>query len=233
MADPNLKLAQERLGYEFRNASLLEEALRHASTKNEGEGTNERLEFLGDAVLNLLVSWFLFEAMKDADEGALSQRRARIVETQSLAELAKGLGLPDLLRTGKGQDLKPTEKMCADLLEACLGAIFVDGGLDAAQQFMLQKILPNLPGETREHHDPKSQLQHYALAHRLGLPEYRLVEAQGPGHNMRFIMEVKVAGRALAKGRGTSKKIASQNAAREALRILREEEEERAGDGSD
>jgi len=236
MADPNMKLAQKRLGYSFKEERFLEIALQHASTKNEGVPTNERLEFLGDAVLNLLVSWFLYEGMKDADEGQLSQRRAQIVDTKSLAALALELDLPSLLRTGKGQDLPATEKMRADLVEACIGAIFLDGGIEAAQSFVLSKILPHASptSESGEAHDPKSKLQHYTLAKRLGLPKYRLIEAQGPGHDMRFLMEVSVGERALAKGKGTSKKIASQNAAREALRLLLEEEEkeEPAGHGA-
>jgi ribonuclease-3 len=218
--DTRIKTAQKRLGYEFQDPSLLAQALCHASSRNEGIGSNERLEFLGDSVLNLLVTWFLYEGLRDADEGALSNRRARMTSGEALTEVGHKLKLGDLLRTGKGQDLEPTPNMEADAVEACIGAIFLDGGLEAAQGFVLSHIIANYKPEEPAYNDPKSRLQHYTLANRLGLPEYRLLESSGPAHHQEFLMEVLVDGKALGQGLGTSKKIAQQNAATSALEAL-------------
>ncbi len=212
--------AEKRLGYTFKDQDLLAEALCHASTHNEGLKTNERLEFLGDSVLNFLASWFLFDGLKEADEGTLSRRRSHLVDTGTLASVAKQLKLEELLVTGKGQDLKATPKMQADLLEACIGAIFLDGGIEAAQAFVLKTILTKVRTEEASFNDPKSKLQHLTLARRLGLPTYHLVEAKGPAHDMRFVMEVEVDGKILGSGLGSSKKMASQLAAEEAIRQL-------------
>jgi ribonuclease-3 len=212
--------AEERLGYSFRDQDLLAEALCHASTFNEGFKTNERLEFLGDSVLNFLASWFLFDGLKEADEGTLSRRRSHLVDTGTLAAVARQLKLEELLITGKGQDLKPSPKMQADLLEACIGGIFLDGGIEAAQAFVLKNVLTKVRTDEASFNDPKSKLQHVTLAKRLGLPSYKLVEAKGPAHDMRFVMEVEVDGKVLGSGLGSSKKVASQLAAEEALRHL-------------
>lgn len=221
--DGRLKKAQQRLGYRFHNTELLAQALCHASTRNEGLGSNERLEFLGDSVLNLLVSWFLYEGLREADEGTLSARRSRMTSGEALAEIGARLRLGELLRTGKGQDLEPTASMEADAVEACIGAIFLDGGLEAAQGFVLTHVIAAYKPEEPVYDDPKSRLQHYTLSKRLGLPEYKLVEATGPGHKQEFTMEVLVDGRSVGTGSGSSKKIAQQNAATSALHALGEE----------
>ena len=223
VSEAQLKKAESRLGYEFKNKSLLALALCHASTTNEGLKSNERLEFLGDAVLNLLVSWFLYEGLRDADEGTLSHRRSRMTNGESLAALGKQLKLGELLRIGKGQDLSPTSNMEADLVEACIGAIFLDGGVEAAQVFVLQQIIAAHKTDEPVYNDPKSRLQHVTLARRLGLPEYRLIEATGPSHQQVFLMEVRVAGEPRGRGTGSSKKLAQQQAATSALVELEKE----------
>lgn len=226
ISDERLEKAQEVLGYEFKKPELLSQALCHASTRNEGLESNERLEFLGDAVLGMLVSWFLYEGLPAADEGALSSRRARMTQGDHLAKVGQRLGLGNLLRTGKNQDLAPTPAMEGDLVEACLGAIFLDGGLPASQKFVLDHIITTEKAkeDAPSYTDPKSQLQHFTLARHLGLPEYRQVDVSGPAHAQEFKMEVAIAGKVLGTGNGTSKKAAQQKAASAAIEVLRKAE---------
>ncbi|MCB9917791.1 MAG: ribonuclease III [Planctomycetes bacterium] len=234
VTDQRLAKAQERLGYAFKNLDLLTLALCHSSTRNEGFPSNERLEFLGDAVLSLLVSWFLYEGLPDANEGELSARRVQMTRGEHLATIAERIGLSQLIRTGKNQDLEPTASMQSDLIEACLGAIFLDGGLDAAQNFVLSHVIAAPKGGEMKaaapeaYTDAKSQLQHFTLARRLGLPEYREVSVEGPAHAQMFTMEVLVADKVLGTGSGSSKKTAQQAAAQQAFDVLREAES-RAG----
>ena len=227
VTDQRLAHAQERLGYRFKNHDLLGLALCHASTRNEGLASNERLEFLGDAVLSLLVSWFLYEGLPNASEGELTARRVQMTRGDNLSEIAKKIGLGSLIRTGKNQDLEPTASMQSDLLEACLGAIFLDGGIVAAQNFVLEHVIAGPKGQkapAEAYTDAKSQLQHFTLARRLGLPEYREVSVEGPAHAQMFTMEVVIADRVLGSGSGSSKKAAQQAAAQQAFDFLREAE---------
>lgn len=236
ISDHRLAKAEARLGYKFKNPDLLARALCHASTRNEGLSSNERLEFLGDAVLGMLVSWFLFEGLPKASEGDLSGRKAAMTRGDNLAAVGQRLGLSDLLRTGKNQDLAPTPSMEGDLVEACLGAIFLDGGLEAAQQFVVDHIVrAEQPDQIAPiaYTDPKSQLQHFTLARRLGLPEYRSVKVEGPPHAQEFTMEVVIAGRVLGTATGTSKKAAQQGAARIAFDALRKAEASSSPDSGD
>lgn len=234
LSPQRLRSAQKKLGYDFTNKALLAQAFCHASTHNDGFATNERLEFLGDAVLTMLVSWFLHEGLRNADEGTLSKRRSQMTSGANLGRIAHKLKLGELLRTGKGQDMKPTDKMEGDLLEACIGAIFLDGGLEAAQEFVLREVAaaPMPDGESKGFHDPKSRLQHLALSRHLGLPEYRLQDVIGPGHALEFTMEVYVDGKCAGEGKGSSKKIAAQFAATKALEQLGEDKSSEAEDGT-
>ncbi|PIE23578.1 MAG: hypothetical protein CSA62_06985 [Planctomycetota bacterium] len=245
-------LAEKRLQYRFKEQRLLSQALCHASARNQGYASNERLEFLGDAVLSLLASWFLYEGLPEVDEGELSRRRAALCSGEALSAVAARLQLGPLLLTGKGQDLSATPNMAGDQLEALIGAIFLDGGLEAAQDFVIREVLtksdaaapqkkpteaeapaarsdkesPQASGSESKQdandsfEDSKSKLQHHSLRLRLGLPEYRVVSSVGPGHNLTFTMEVRVQGNAIGRGEGSSKKLASQAAAREALEVL-------------
>jgi ribonuclease-3 len=235
LSPQRLRSAQKKLGYEFQDKSILAQAFCHASTHNDGYATNERLEFLGDAVLTMLVSWFLHEGLKNADEGTLSTRRSQMTSGANLASVASRLKIGELLRTGKGQDLEPTDKMEGDLLEACIAAIFLDGGIEAAQEFVLREIATGqMPDEKGAgFNDPKSRLQHLALSRHLGLPEYRLLDVIGPGHALEFTMEVYVDGKCVGKGEGTSKKIAAQFAATKALETLGEDTSEDGTEASD
>ncbi len=227
-----LKEAESRLSYRFKKSALLAQALCHASTRNDGHESNERLEFLGDAVLGMLTSWFLFEGLQTENEGGLSRRKAQLTSGTALAAIAQRLELGELLITGKGQETTPTANMEEDLVEAIIGAIFLDGGLKAAQDFVMREILTVKEPEPQNFDDPKSMLQNHTLRLRLGLPEYRDVESSGPAHSLTFTVDVHVQGIAIGRGSGSSKKLASQEAARNALDSLLASEDSKGEDAA-
>ncbi len=217
---------QEEIGHTFSASSLLEEALTHASYANENglSFDNERLEFLGDAVLELGISEILFFAHPEWHEGELTRERASIVCEASLAKRAKSFGLPRLLRLGRGLDRqggRENPSICADALEACVGALYLDGGRTAAQRFM-QKIYETFlredPGETR---DFKSALQVYLQTRKGELPSYSLLHREGAPHNPTFHMGAFLGDVLLGEASGRSRKEAENEAARKALEILR------------
>jgi ribonuclease-3 len=225
------------LGIEGPSAHL-EEALTHPSFTNEQPDAgahNQRLEFLGDAVLAVCVSEMLMEAFGDAGEGELTVMRAALVNTESLAARARDLGIAAALRVGRGADAageRHRPGVLADALEAVLGAVFVDFGLDAARAVsrrVLAGPIAALLDAGGMERDPKSRLQELVQARGLGTPRYRVVEERGPPHDRTFAVEVEVqlgalpAGppdRMTACGEGRSKKLAEQEAARVALATL-------------
>lgn len=222
------------LGYTFRDPSLLEVALTHRSAAHElgprGRRKllpdNERLEFLGDAVLSLVVSEYLWTALPDAPEGALTRARASLVQESALADAARSLGLGAALRLGKGEDRtggREKPSLLADCLEALLGAVYLDGGLEAARACTLGLLTSALATVTSEDpRDERSQLQELLQESQGITPTYTVTAAIGPDHARTYEVEL-VAGAGLrALGRGSSKKAAARDAAREALRALRE-----------
>jgi ribonuclease-3 len=219
LADPSPVLA--RLGLEPAPARLLE-ALTHPSWSNERVGApdNQRLEFLGDAVLGLCVSELLMERFPGADEGELSRMRSTLVSTEALAAFAREVGLGGCLRLGRGaRELGEATKdsVLADALEALVGVTFAERGIDAARGAVLAIVGAHLDGLRPEGRDPKSELQERVQALGRGTPRYRVVVAEGPSHAPRFEVEVEVDGEVLGRGDGTSKKRAESQAAREAL----------------
>ncbi len=217
---------EETLGYTFVNGSLLTLALTHRSleAEDEQEFSNERLEFLGDAVLGLVIADELL-ASWDMDEGAMAKVRAAVVSEAALAGVARQLGLGDHLRLGKGEQTsggRDKSSILADALEAVIGAVFLDGGFDPARSFILgnwedlvaERALA--PGER----DYKTRLQE-VLARRGTVPEYS-VGGIGPDHAREFTASVLVDGSTLGRGTGSSKKRAEQEAARQALTTLGE-----------
>ncbi len=214
---------QTRLGVTFRNRELLREAMTHASWTNErGEPTgpghdNERLEYLGDAVLELVVGEYLFRRFPSYDEGQLTQLRAALVNTTSLARLAEGLGLGETLLLGRGAAKtggRRLPSLLANAFEALIGAIFLDQGFRTATRVFIQNI-GDLADWTDENH--KGRLQEVSQE-RLGeTPRYRVVATGGPGHKREYTAEVVVGERPLASGRGPTKQSAEQAAARLAL----------------
>ncbi|NLI21077.1 MAG: ribonuclease III [Clostridiales bacterium] len=217
-----MRSLQDRLGYHFRDDSLLRLALTHPSSKERED--NQRLEFLGDAVLEFAISDLLYRKYEGMREGELTARRASLVCEETLCHLARALDVGRHLRMGHGEEStagREKPSILADAMEAVIAAVYLDGGIEIASRlvnglFAEEDKLVALRG-----HDDKGLLQEYTQAQELGLPEYWVVEESGPAHDRRFITEVRVAGEAVARGEGASKKAAEQAAARLALEILR------------
>ena len=230
MGASGLEEVQGRLGYQFRRPALLFEALTHTSYHNEsgqiGEADNERLEFLGDVVLNLVTSEYLLSAFPNADEGELSKLRARLVSEETLAGVARRLRLGEALRLGKGEMLtqgsdKPS--ILADALEAVLAGIYLDGGLEAAAGCIKVNFAEELGACDRAARSPmdfKTDLQEACQRKFETLPHYRITGESGPDHDKLFEVEVLICENRYGQGRGKSKKEAEQMAAKEALEQL-------------
>lgn len=218
-----------RLDLSIGDRALIAQALTHSSWLHEhpGEapGHNERLEFLGDAVINLAISEALYAHHPDDDEGLLSSRRASIVSTTGLAWLAGRLGLGDELRLGEGEALgggRLRPSLLASVLEAMAGAVLLDQGWDGARSWITRIADPEIraalaPAALKS---PKSRLQEHTQRTSGGRPEYRLLDAKGPDHEKVFRVEVVVDGRVLGAGVGPSRRSAETNAATEALEAL-------------
>jgi ribonuclease-3 len=226
---PLLHRLEKRLGVKFRNLSLLECALTHRSylaRAGDGEISNERMEFLGDAVLGLVVSAFLYGKYPEEREGRLTKMKSLVVSGAVLAQRADSLGLGRYLRLSSEESAsggRTRESILADAFEAVVGATYLDRGLSAAEGLVTRLLLNELAELSRsaEHVNYKSLLQELAQArHRLH-PEYRVRRETGPDHHKIFTIEVLVGGRVLGEGRGKSKKEAEQRAAREALEVLK------------
>ncbi|MBX9608619.1 MAG: ribonuclease III [Gammaproteobacteria bacterium] len=211
------------LGYEFRDATLLWHALTHRSF---GTPHNERLEFLGDALLGMVVAEYLFNRFPEADEGRLTRTRATLVNRESLAELARDLELGEHLRLGEGE-LKSggwrRDSILANALEALLGAIYLDGGMDACRDTVLRVLEPRLAAidPTTSTKDAKTALQEYLQGRRLSLPEYTTMDISGPSHAQLFTVSCTVG--VLPEpviASGPSRRKAEQAAARAALTAL-------------
>src|SRR5208282_2581825 len=235
----DLAALQDRLGYKFRGEDLLRLALTHPSVAHEsGVATasgdqvqqrpahNQRLEFLGDAVLQLVLTRELYEKFPAFDEGPLTKARAKLVNRRTLAEHARALGLGAYLILGHGEAKhggRERPSALADAFESLLGAIFLDGGFDAAREFILREFSPAfgklsvLP--TIE--NPKGELQELLQARSPAAPEYRVISATGPDHDRMFECTVHHGGMELARGSGKSKKAAESDAALAALNKLR------------
>ncbi|MCM2263734.1 MAG: ribonuclease III [Desulfuromonadales bacterium] len=217
---------EQRIGHHFLDRELLARALTHRSYANECRnqpfGDNERLEFLGDAVLDLIVGHRLYMLHAEADEGELSRLRAELVSTPSLAGLARELVLGECLLLGRGEDRsggRDRESLHADSLEAVIGAVFLDAGYGAAEAVVSRLFAPLLQA-AQVGRDCKTRLQELLQARRQQRPEYLLTASHGPDHQRRYEVEVLAAGSVLGRGEGTTKKRAEQEAARCALEHL-------------
>jgi ribonuclease III len=222
-----------RLGYEFHNPHLLEQALRHSSFAHENPAagpSNEQLEFLGDAVLALTVSDLLLSILPEGSEGELSRRRAALVNARQLAGLGKELNLGNYLLLGRGEERQGGRKklsLMADALEAVLAAVYLDGGLTAAQDLVRRWFTPLISRqEGLAWQDDKTALQELAQARFKLAPTYHLLEESGPGHERFFRVELRLGDRTLAQGEGSTKKQAEQAAARRGLADLQREKED-------
>ncbi len=220
--DTNAEL-ERRLGYAFKDSARLELALTHSSRANEESDPqhgNERLEFLGDAVLDLVVSEYLMEAHPDADEGSLSRARADAVNTHALAARAKALGLGQAARLGRGEERsggRDKPSILANVFEAVVGAMYLDGGLASVRGFVDREFAEDLQDLGRSIRDAKTQLQELLQARGEDIPRYHLMETRGPDHAREFEIEVRLGDTVLGSGQGRSKRAAEQEAARVAL----------------
>ena len=217
--DEELEALAAILGHRFDNWSLLREALTHQSAVSgpAGRGANyQRLEFLGDRVLGLVVAELLLRRFPKEAEGALARRLAALVRQETLAEVAAAVGLERFMILGRseaeaGAGGKPT--LLSDTCEAVIGALYLDAGLEAAQAFIAEHWTPLLEAERAPPRDAKTALQEWAQGRGLPLPDYREVGRSGPDHDPLFTVEVSVKGAAPARGEGRSKRLAEQAAA--------------------
>lgn len=220
---------QRRMGYTFKKPELLELALTHPSVSHErGEklANNQRLEFLGDAVLQLVVSTELYKKFPYRDEGVLSKARAGLVNRAALAEQAAQIQLGKELLLSRGEERnggRERSSALADAFESLVGAVYLDGGFTKAKKFILAQFADRLAGADagKPVGNPKGELQEILQGKSPHPPEYRLLEAEGPDHDRSFVCAVKHCGRELARGTGKSIKAAETDAAAKALVALR------------
>lgn len=237
MIEPYQKLLEQtsiienRIGYVFQDKKILAQAFIHRSFFNENRNVdskhNERLEFLGDSVLGLLISEYLYAYFPEEPEGQLSHLRANLVEATMCAQLVKKIDIIEFILLGKGEKMnsgRSKESIQADLFEAVLAAIYLDGGMDAAKTFYWSHFTEEITSCLK---DPfrnwKAELQDHFQKNYQKLPVYKVLSEQGPDHSKRFELGVYLEERFLGKGEGLSKKEAEQLAAKEALKILEEE----------
>ena len=226
---PSLASLQAALDYRFRNERLLEEALTHKSYVNEQKANagsdNERLEFLGDAVLSLVVSEQLAVLLPHSPEGALSKHKARLVSESVLADVARRIKLGPCLRLGRGEERskgREKDSLLADALEALIAAIHVDGGLESSRRVVTALFEEEFSQVASHRHRPgeddyKTQVQEWCQRRFDSLPVYAVVRESGPDHDKVFEVEVSVNGKVVGQGTGRSKKEAEQLAAKQAL----------------
>jgi ribonuclease-3 len=226
---PPLSDIPQRIGHAFKDTELLERALTHKSYANENKVPyhNERMEFLGDAVLGLVISENLMKLYPDSTEGDLSRLRAAVVSEPTLAAVSRKIGLGDYLLLGKGEDQtggRNKDSLLADCLEALIAAVYLDAGKDAAESLII-RLFEEVIKKTSASGgslDYKTELQERCQEQLKQLPEYRIVSETGPDHQKQFEMEVWIRGQLAGRGVGKSKKEAEQRAAREALAMLSE-----------
>ena len=214
---------ERHLGHRFRDPSLLHRALTHRSAAGDH---NERLEFLGDAVIELVVTEWLFRALPGRSEGDLTRLRAKVVRRESLAGLAREIDLGDVISLGGGE-LKSggrhRDSILADGFEALLGALYLDAGQEACQCFLLGLLEPRMDSLARDgdSKDPKTQLQEWLQGRGMALPEYRVMRTEGVEHERRFVVSCRAGNEALeVEGNGSSRRRAEQDAARRMVDAL-------------
>lgn len=220
---------EERIGYQFQDKKLLVQALTHSSYANECHmgrlSDNERLEFLGDAVLELVSSEFLFESFPGETEGEMTRLRASMVCEQTLSFCTRDIDLGRYLRLGKGEEQTGGRKrasVLSDALEAVIGAIYLDGGFTNAKEFILKYILNDLEHK-KLFFDSKTILQEVVQGNFSEELHYRMLREEGPDHNKRFVMEAMIGDTAYGQGEGRTKKAAEQEAAYQTLLRLKQQ----------
>ena len=230
----DIKKFQEVIGYHFHDEKLLRQALTHSSFANEKHlkkhSDNERLEFLGDAVLEIISSEFLYKEYPDKPEGELTKLRASIVCEPTLALCTKDIALGEYLLLGKGEDQtggRGRKSILSDALEAVIGAIYLDGGFANAKEFIHKYILTDIEHK-QLFYDSKTILQEIVQENGTQPVEYILTKEEGPDHNKNFTVEARVNGKVMGQGSGHTKKAAEQEAAYQALLKLKQQENKRS-----
>ena len=222
-----IKDLEEAIGYRFRNLSLLQNALTHSSYANErwhdSLKSNERMEFLGDSILGMVVAEYLYRNFPGRPEGELTRMRADMVCETSLAAVADKIGLGKHLLLGHGEETgggRNRASILADAVESVIAASFLDGGMEAARGFISRFILTDVPVKKLHNADYKTALQERVQQKKDQVLTYALVGESGPDHDKKFTVEVTLNGKVVGQGIGTSKKRAEQNAAKEAMEKL-------------
>jgi len=222
-------LLEAKIGYIFKNKDLLLNSMLHTSFVNENYSitltSNERMEFLGDAVLELIISEYLYKNFKDKNEGILSLKRSALVREISLAKIARRLKIQNFLILGKGERKDTGNKrdsILSDALEALIAGIYLDGGLEAAKTFILYAFSPFLKKleEIEQDYNFKNQLQEYTQSHFKITPKYKLIGQTGPEHQKKFKVYIYLGTKYITRGSGTSKKKAEQTASKNALKLI-------------
>ena len=219
-----MKQLEKTIGYTFQNSALLQTALTHSSFANEAKGrvqNNERLEFLGDSVLSFVVAGHLFQTEKKRPEGELTRLRAQLVCESALAAFAGQIGLGRHLRLGKGEEQsggRTRPSILADAFEALIAALYLDGGIEAARAFILPFVTGPVKGAAEDDH--KTRLQEVVQQNPEEKLRYQVVDETGPDHDKCFTVEVLLNSNPIGRGSGHSKKLAEQQAARQALVLM-------------
>ena len=222
-----IKELETAIGYRFRNITFLQNALTHSSYANErwhnSLMSNERLEFLGDSILGMLVAEYLYRNFPDRPEGELTRMRADMVCEKALAVVANQIGLGSHLLLGRGEEQgggRNRESILADAVESVIAACYLDGGMEAAEKFVKTFVLTRVPVTKLNNADYKTMLQEMVQQKRNQVLSYALVGETGPDHEKKFLVELTLNGTVVGRGEGTSKKRAEQDAARVAMESL-------------
>ena len=219
ISEHDLALLQEALDYQFADKQLAVMALTHRSLRAD-KYSYERLEFLGDKVLALILSEILYHKFADADQGELTKRYHPLAKESALAKIAVAVGLPSFILSDGISDVHELASVQSDVTEAIIAALYLDGGMEEARKFVLAHCVFEDAIPDDRHENPKSALQEWAAARQLGLPAYSVLDKQGPDHALYFSVEVVLNGVLKAQGEGLSRKIAEQDAARNLLSTL-------------
>lgn len=228
MQQKPLEELEQKIGYSFQDKRLLRQALTHSSFANEQKINKyddyERLEFLGDAVLELVSSEFLFRENENMTEGQLTRLRASMVCEQALAYCAREFGLENYILLGKGEEMtggRTKDSIISDVMEAIIGALYVDNGMEEAKAYIHRFVLSDLEHK-QLFYDAKTILQERVQQKNHGMLHYELIREEGPDHDKMFVVEAKIDDKTIGAGQGRTKKAAEQQAAYEALKSMKE-----------
>lgn len=220
----NILLAEEKIGYVFKDKNLLIQCFTHSSYSNEHKNykNNERLEFFGDSILGFIVTEYLYNEKTQVDEGKLTELKQKIVSKKPLSKATVDNEFDKLLLLGQGQQnyLQKSQNLAENLFEALVGGIYIDGGLQQAKKFVYDKLLSDVDFDLKSI-DYKSEFQEYVQKYHLGDISYETIETVGPSHNPTFTVQLSLSGKVLTKAQGQSKQKAQQKCAENALKSIK------------